>query len=520
MAMLASGTTVAAAEKSVITNPDWLELPSGEVFASLYPKVPLALEIAGYAQISCAIDEGGHLAHCTVLAEAPRALGFGAAALTMSREFRMRPQTVDGKAVAGGIVRIPIRFTLPSIGAEPKATGVDPDAQAYALRIVESQDVAQIVLKAFDAPARELESGPIAGTPDEARQAAVTALRSAAQHHVDDIRAAIATALALTNSRETLRQLADFQNSPGGEVLRENAAIGEDMKRLSTNLGETVLAEAHDALCSQRACRASPDELKAIGDLSELDAMDAPQWVKAPSAVAIGQAAPPLAAMLGVEGVARLTCTEQADGGIGACVVAAEGPMGWGYGAAALRLSTAYRLAPTADGAGRRVSLRVAFPAVEFAPRITVQPRIASESIELVRRLLDQASGRADVTRQIDRQLDAIAAAPHDGVDPQVADAVMVAMRAAFNLAFAQLLDRLADMLASRFSNAQLAEALAFRDSAAAHALDESMPALNAAAISAARRNASIIASEARGEFCKTHDCAQQPLAAASRQAQ
>ena len=40
-------------------------------------------------------------------------MGFGDAAMKMSKLFKMRPQTKDGQPVDGGTVRIPIRFTLP-----------------------------------------------------------------------------------------------------------------------------------------------------------------------------------------------------------------------------------------------------------------------------------------------------------------------------------------------------------------------------------------------------------------------
>ena len=40
-------------------------------------------------------------------------MGFGDAAMKLSKLFKMRPQTKDGQPVDGGTVRIPIAFRLP-----------------------------------------------------------------------------------------------------------------------------------------------------------------------------------------------------------------------------------------------------------------------------------------------------------------------------------------------------------------------------------------------------------------------
>src|SRR5450432_400814 len=104
---------VAQASPHVIVNPDWLRRPTGEEFASLYPKAAVDQRIEGRATMQCKVDAEGALIDCALLTEDPAGEGFGPAALAMSSLFRMRPMTRDGQPVSGGIVRIPIRFVLP-----------------------------------------------------------------------------------------------------------------------------------------------------------------------------------------------------------------------------------------------------------------------------------------------------------------------------------------------------------------------------------------------------------------------
>jgi TonB family protein len=103
----------AASPPPVIAKPDWAVKPTGADVADLYPPEAVKANVDGAATIACAVSLEGRLTDCKVLDEAPAQAGFGAAALKLSERFQMKPMSRDGQPVAGGKIRIPIRFSLP-----------------------------------------------------------------------------------------------------------------------------------------------------------------------------------------------------------------------------------------------------------------------------------------------------------------------------------------------------------------------------------------------------------------------
>jgi protein TonB len=71
------------------------------------------MEVEGRATITCTVNARGTLEGCSVVSEEPGDVGFGDAAMKLSKLFKMRPMSRDGQPVDGGTVRIPIVFKLP-----------------------------------------------------------------------------------------------------------------------------------------------------------------------------------------------------------------------------------------------------------------------------------------------------------------------------------------------------------------------------------------------------------------------
>ena len=121
----------------MVDNPVWASAANFDDLARVYPAKGGGAE--GYAAAHCQVDrtgrDAGELEHCQIIKEAPKAQGFGRAALSLMPKFRVLPATLARAPHGAPLwVDVPVRFSPPDEAAERTVKApiwllnVDPDA--------------------------------------------------------------------------------------------------------------------------------------------------------------------------------------------------------------------------------------------------------------------------------------------------------------------------------------------------------------------------------------------------------
>lgn len=325
LALSLSGGAVQA--QDVITQPDWLHRPSARDLRGVWPTEALKKGLSGSAVIGCKVSAQGLLYDCTIVAEQPAGLGFGAAALLMAPQFVMRPMSKNGEPVAGGRIRIPIKF---------EGSGEAP--------ISETRPMVRPTMAWEHAPTR---AEVAAVYPDKAKAAGV---------------AGVVGLQCGFSYQRTLSQCRVLTEEPKGY------GFGRAAERVARQFVSAPMRPGGQPLSGasiQLSVAFTPALLKPDAEVA-----GKPNWAALPSQESLDKTfsgLPSAAADLRVV----MRCTVEQGGSLTDCSTVSETPAGQGLGARALALTPEFRLSTwTMEG------LPVVGSAVDIPLRYkTVEPR-------------------------------------------------------------------------------------------------------------------------------------------------
>jgi TonB family protein len=237
------------------TKPEWVAIPSGDDMAKVYPDVALRLSLPGAASIKCIVDTDGKLQDCQIVKESPPGFGFGAAALRLAPDFKMKPAVMDGRPVEA-VLTIPIRFELAgqtivaSDMEPPPPPPTSPSALDLARQVLALQGVSAR-LKAQSQPAVAHLLSEIVRKGDIAFDgAAMNALQQGLDDVVQNLVDHQARMMAAAMTEAQLRATLDYLQSPAGTAWRAVGVTVTPPSDLLSRVGEA--ASKH--LCGSVSC--------------------------------------------------------------------------------------------------------------------------------------------------------------------------------------------------------------------------------------------------------------------------
>jgi TonB family protein len=315
VAVFAAGVLASVARadepQHVITNPDWVRVPSAEELMGVFPAGALNSGQSGIAVLSCSVTREGVLTSCAVLTEKPSNAGFGSAALLLANRFLMKPKMVDGKPVDGGSVRIPIRF---------KTSGLRSGSHQL---IPPTAGISILSAAAWDTAPSSAEVA--AAYP--ARAKSETGRVTLACQFVPD---------------GTLKDCLAVTEQPSGQGFATAAkSLAPRFRAIPEMLQDLDLKKTQIQLPIQFS---APDQAQSPRTISQ------PEWLRTAASDQTQQVFPPKAADAGLKtGRAVLDCAADAHGMMTNCQVVSEDPAGMDFGPAALRVAAVMGVNPWTD---------------------------------------------------------------------------------------------------------------------------------------------------------------------------
>ncbi len=320
----------------VLVNPDWLKRPQPEDLLAVWPMEAFRRGQGGRAVIQCKLSTAGALFDCKVVSETPPGAGFGAAAIALTPQLLMKPATRNGVAYVFEGIRIPINFEQPGAptGSYIKGPGVSGG--------LVHRMVSNVAWRDAPTYARVL-----AAYPEKARAAALGGR---------------ATLNCTIKADGHLTGCATITESPKGYGFSGAARglMGDFVAPATTPNGDSL-----KGVGIQVPVTFEPRMLEASHPV-----IGQPQWIALPEITDVTDGYPKAATAAGVlKARVVVSCEVAVGGAMRDCKAESENPPGLGLGAAALALSTKFRLSVwTAEGLptiGGRVSIPIRYDMTE-----------------------------------------------------------------------------------------------------------------------------------------------------------
>lgn len=301
------------------SNADWLKKPDVDEMAMVYPTEAIKQGLDGRAIIECGLTVEGFLSNCKVFEENPAGIGFGAAALQLAPQFRMKPMMRRGKAVAMPTIKIPVTWLGMDVYKEgPPSDGrrviLDPPWTAV--------PAAQDVRLAWPAKATEK------------------------------------VATAAVNCRLTkeggLKSCSVISETPTGRGFGRAALALAKIFKVRLTPDEVEKADDYWVDIPFRFRNPSEDDTRRV---------TSPKWIRTLSAAGGAQIFPDLAKVAGVtNGLGVINCEVGAGGVLQDCKTVREDPVGMGFGEAALKAAAYVVMNPWSVDGDPLDGLRVTVP--------------------------------------------------------------------------------------------------------------------------------------------------------------
>jgi hypothetical protein len=402
---------------------------------------------------------------------------------------------------------------MPTDDAAPRdlPPPVSDEAAKQALRVVDASKAADEVMAGYETYAQKIET---MGDDRATSHAVAEAYRQAARARREDIRTAVARAYASVFSDKEMSAIADFDVSTGAQN-QANQLFTTVQGEIQKDYARNLVSLAHAAFCAKGACNEAADVQRVwrAADPRDTSRIDIPQWVSQPSAAALDRARPRVAGLVGLTGVARLSCRLADKGRLIDCAVDEEAPAGLGYGAAALTVTPAYRLNPIqqmASGVGRKVTVRVGFPGPEQPEPLRLKAG-SSRAVALARQVAEGDGVAQKSQLETELQIADLATNPPKTVDKTVYDAALEAYRAGAKQALADYLELSVANISTAYTDAALEARAAFVATPAGKAMHDRNKELAIAYATAQGAVAIRILADARSAFCAGRDCPEPP---------